>query len=69
MTVPLKPIAAVPGLAENLRLQDRVAQSMKNFRESHGALRLETIEARPVFDGDQLRALGSRRKEPCQGDY
>ena len=27
-------IAAVPGLAENLRLQDRVAQSMKNFRES-----------------------------------
>ena len=27
-------VAAVPGLAENLRVQDRVAQSMKNLRES-----------------------------------
>ena len=26
-------VAAVPGLAENLRLQDRVAQRMKNFRQ------------------------------------
>ncbi|MHB8069044.1 MAG: RNB domain-containing ribonuclease [Desulfobaccales bacterium] len=50
-------IVAVNGLAENLRMQDRVAQRMKNFREIHGALRLETIEAKPVFDGDQIRAL------------
>jgi VacB/RNase II family 3'-5' exoribonuclease len=50
-------IAAVNGLDENLRLQDRVAQSMKNFRHVHGALSLETIEARPIFDGDQIRDL------------
>ncbi len=50
-------IAAVNGLDENLRLQDRVAQSMKNFRHVHGALSLETIEARPIFDGDQIREL------------
>ena len=50
-------MVAVKGLAENLRLQDRVAQSMKNFRHSRGALSLETIEAKVVFDGDQLRAL------------
>ena len=50
-------LVAVPGLAENLRLQDRVAQSMKNLRHSRGALSLETIEAKVVFDGDQLRAL------------
>jgi exoribonuclease-2 len=50
-------LVAVQGLAENLRLQDRVAQSMKNFRHSLGALSLETIEAKVVFDGDQLRAL------------
>jgi VacB/RNase II family 3'-5' exoribonuclease len=50
-------LVAVQGLAENLRLQDRVAQSMKNFRHSRGALSLETIEAKAVFDGDQLRAL------------
>ena len=50
-------ITAVPGLAENLRLQDKTAQSMKNYRHLHGALSLETIEAKPVFDGDQLSAL------------
>lgn len=50
-------ISPVPGLAENLRLQDRVAQSLKNFRHVQGALTLQTIEARPVFDGDQIRSL------------
>jgi ribonuclease R len=52
-----QPIVAVKGLAENLQLQDRVAQSMKNFRHFQGALSLETIQAKPVFDGDQIRAL------------
>ncbi len=50
-------ISAVAGLAENLRVQDRTAQSMKNLRHAHGALSLETIEAKPVFDGDQVRDL------------
>ena len=55
-------VVAVPGLAENLRLQDRVAQSLKNFRHIHGALSLETIEAKAVFDGDQIRALEIEEK-------
>ena len=55
-------IVAVQGLAENLQLQDRAAQSMKNFRHIHGALSLETIEAKPVFDGDQIRALEIEEK-------
>jgi len=50
-------IAAVNGLDENLRLQDQTAQRMKYLRHTHGALSLETIEAKPVFDGDQIRAL------------
>jgi exoribonuclease-2 len=50
-------IAAGKGLAENLRVQDRIAQSLKNLRHLNGALSLETIEARPVFDGDQIRDL------------
>ena len=53
---------AVTGLAENLRLQDKAAQRMKNFRHLQGALSLETIEARPVFDGDQLSALETEEK-------
>ena len=50
-------VASVPGLDENLHLQDKVAQSMKELRHIHGALSLETIEAKPVFDHDQIRAL------------
>jgi exoribonuclease-2 len=42
-------ITAVPGLAENLKLQDRTADKMRELRHEHGALDLETIEARPVF--------------------
>ena len=48
---------AVKGLEENLRLQDSAAQSMKNLRHVHGALSFETVEARPVFDGDEIRDL------------
>jgi exoribonuclease-2 len=50
-------IGTVKGLDENLRLQDRVAQKLKALRHLHGALDLETIEARPVFDGDELKDL------------
>ena len=50
-------LRAVEGLDENLRIQDRAAQSMKAFRHVHGALNLETIEARPVFDADEIRDL------------
>jgi len=50
-------IPVVKGLAENLQLQDQAAQRMKNFRHVHGALSLETIQTRPVFEGDQISAL------------
>jgi exoribonuclease-2 len=50
-------VAAVPGLSDNLRLQDRAAQQLKALRQAHGALGLETLEARPVFAGDELLDL------------
>jgi VacB/RNase II family 3'-5' exoribonuclease len=60
-------IGTVSGLDENLRLQDRVAQKLKALRHLHGALDLETIEARPVFDGNELKDLepdrGNRAKD------
>jgi len=58
----LEAITAVKGLAENLRLQDKVAQNMRNFRRVNGALSLETIEAKPIFDGDQIRDLEVEHK-------
>jgi exoribonuclease-2 len=54
--------AAVPGLAENLRLQDAVAQKLKEYRHLRGALTLETIEARPVFDDGRLHGLQVEEK-------
>ena len=55
-------IASVPGLEENLRLQDQAAQSMKKLRHVHGALSLETIEAKPLFDGDEIQSLEIEEK-------
>jgi VacB/RNase II family 3'-5' exoribonuclease len=50
-------LAAVPGLAENLRLQDRVAQALRRRRHAQGALELETLEPRAVFQGDAVSDL------------
>lgn len=52
-----QPVAAVPGLAENLSLQDKVAQRLKSHRHALGALSLQTIEARPLFEGDTISSL------------
>ena len=50
-------VTVVPGLAENLRIQDRVAQQLKAVRHEHGALDLQTLEVRPVFAGDEIQDL------------
>ncbi len=55
-------IASVPGLDENLRMQDKAAQGMKKLRHVNGALSLETVEARPVFDGDEIQTLEVEEK-------
>jgi exoribonuclease-2 len=50
-------LAAVAGLDAQLRRQDAVAQAMKARRHRRGALTLESLEARAVFDGDVLTDL------------
>ncbi len=45
---------AVKGLDENIRLQDRVADRMRQLRHENGALDLETIEARPVVENGRI---------------
>jgi len=55
-------VATVPGVDAQLRLQDGVAQSLRTVRHRHGALSLETIEPRAVFDGDVLADLQLEEK-------
>jgi len=60
-TVPSE-IRKIEGLAKNIQLQDRIAQKMKELRYEHGALEFETIQARPVFDGDSLSEMKVEQK-------
>ena len=50
-------LAAVPGLDANIRLQDALTEKLKARRHRHGALDLETIQARPIFEGALLQDL------------
>jgi exoribonuclease-2 len=52
-----EPIGRVQGLADDIRLQDAVAQRLKARRNKQGALNFESIEARAVFDGNVIADL------------
>jgi exoribonuclease-2 len=52
-----QPVAAVAGMDEQLRIQDRVAQALKRVRKAQGALGLTTLEAQAVYEGGALMDL------------
>jgi VacB/RNase II family 3'-5' exoribonuclease len=54
---PDKSTVVDPSLAVNLRIQDKVAQKLRAKRHLRGALELQTLEARPIFDGDEIKDL------------
>jgi VacB/RNase II family 3'-5' exoribonuclease len=61
-TGPLPPAAAaVPGMDEQLKMQDAAAQALAKQRHEHGALEFETIEVRATFDGDRVHGLEAER--------
>ncbi len=47
-------VAASADLQAQLKLQDQVAQTLCKARHEHGALNIETIEIKPVMDGDRV---------------
>jgi len=51
----------ISGLAENLRLQDQVAQQLARVRHRHGALTLVTLESNAIFAGETLAQLEPER--------
>jgi VacB/RNase II family 3'-5' exoribonuclease len=58
---PPEAVTAVAGLAEDLRRQDEAAQRLRRSRLERGALDFQTIETRPVFDGNTVQALSEER--------
>ena len=55
-------VAASAELQTQLKLQDEVAQALRNERHQHGALNIETIEMRPVILNDQIVDLVRQEK-------
>ncbi len=55
-------VAASPELQAQLRLQDEVAQALKNERHRHGALDIETTEVHPVVLNDKIVDLQRQEK-------
>jgi VacB/RNase II family 3'-5' exoribonuclease len=55
---PLPAVAAsVRGIDEQLRIQDRVAQTLNQVRHENGALEFESSEVHHVFSGDTLQQV------------
>jgi VacB/RNase II family 3'-5' exoribonuclease len=50
-------VSAVAGVDQQLRMQDQVAQRLRLLRHQHGALALQTVETRAVFEGGALSDL------------
>ena len=57
-TGPLPAAAAdVPGMAEQLRMQDTLAQQLRARRHEQGSLELETFQPHAVFEGEKVVAI------------
>jgi VacB/RNase II family 3'-5' exoribonuclease len=55
----------VPGMAETIRLQNDIAQTLRSRRDERGALGLRTIEAKAVMsDGDVIDLREEMKNEP-----
>jgi exoribonuclease-2 len=55
-------VAASSGLQAQLKLQNSVAQSLRQQRYQHGALNIETIEVRPVVINDHVADVVRQEK-------
>jgi exoribonuclease-2 len=61
------PAAQVKGMDGQLRMQDEVATRLRKLRHALGALDLQSLEARPVFEGDAV--VGLHEEKPNRAKH
>jgi exoribonuclease-2 len=61
-----RPVTSLPGLEEQLHLQDEIARALRELRLKHGALELDTPEAVPVVEGGRVVAMNVRQHNRAQ---
>jgi len=59
-------VTAVTGMAEQLRVQERVSQAMKKLRHEHGALDLQSLEPRAIMSDGEIVGLEQEAKNCAQ---
>jgi exoribonuclease-2 len=59
-------VEEVPGLEEQLRLQEEAMERLSAYRQKSGALNLETIEARPLTENGKIVGLEVKEENPAR---
>jgi exoribonuclease-2 len=59
-------IQDVPGLEQQVRLQNEAAQLLRTFRRGQGALEFDTLEAEVVMENGEVRGLVTRTPNPAR---
>jgi exoribonuclease-2 len=59
--------ASVTGMDAQLRLQDAVAERLRQLRHEKGALDFASLESRPVFSDDMIVGMHAERRNRAKG--
>ncbi|WOF16170.1 RNB domain-containing ribonuclease [Methanoplanus sp. FWC-SCC4] len=59
-------VSKIPGLKEQLLLQNETAKILKKYRVKKGALLFETIEAEPVIENGKVKELAIQQQNPAR---
>ncbi|HLL99866.1 MAG TPA: RNB domain-containing ribonuclease [Pyrinomonadaceae bacterium] len=59
-------VAEIPGMKAQILLQQEAAQSLRRFRKQNGALEFETVEAKPVVEGDRIIDLKVEKRSAAR---
>lgn len=56
----------IPGLREQVRLQDEAAKRLKEYRRRNGSLELETPEAEVIMEGKKVKEIVEQRQNAAR---